>query len=132
MRLLSPHVEIIKNMEDIFYKQLMLFIKKTKYAPKRIFYIRDGVCDNQFQQLLDDELIAIQKACMRIQINYRPPVTLLIVQKRHHTIMFSKSNNNSVDNVYNIPTGTVIDTHITRFNEMEYYLCSHNSNEVSY
>ena len=39
-------------------------------------------------QILDRELSAIRKACERLEVGYHPPVTFIVVQKRHHTRLF--------------------------------------------
>lgn len=34
------------------------------------------------------ELIAIRKACISLEEDYRPGITYIVVQKRHHTRLF--------------------------------------------
>lgn len=131
-RLQSPKVEIIQDLEDIIHKQLLKFKEKTCSVPKKLFYFRDGVSEGQFLQLLDSELVAIRRACLRLNINYKPSITFVVVQKRHHTRMFPK-NHCDMDGKYNnVPSGTVIDTQITHPTELDFYLCSHASIQVSY
>ena len=81
-RLQSPKVEIIKDLEDIVHKQLLKYKEKTKIVPKKIFYFRDGVSEGQFLQLLEFELIAIRRACLRLNINHKPKHTQHIVHFR--------------------------------------------------
>jgi len=131
-RLQSPKVEIIQDLEDIVHIQLLKFKEKTKVIPKKIFYFRDGVSEGQFLQLLEYELIAIRRACLRLNINYKPSVTFLVVQKRHHTRMFPKFSNDMDGKFGNVPSGTIIDTQITHPTELDFYLCSHASIQVSY
>lgn len=126
-RLQSPKVEIIKDLEDIVHKQLLKYKEKTKIVPKKIFYFRDGVSEGQFLQLLEFELIAIRRACLRLNINYKPSVTFLVIQKRHHTRMFPKYNCDMDGKFANVPSGTIIDTQITHPTELDFYLCSHAS-----
>lgn len=126
-RLQSPKVEIIQDLEDIVHIQLLKFKEKTKVIPKKIFYFRDGVSEGQFLQLLEYELIAIRRACLRLNINYKPSVTFLVVQKRHHTRMFPKCSIDMDGKFGNVPSGTIIDTQITHPTELDFYLCSHAS-----
>jgi len=49
---------------------------------------RDGVSEGQFSHVLLHEMDAIRKACASMQRDYLPPVTFVIVQKRHHTRLF--------------------------------------------
>jgi len=131
-RLQAPRVEIIQDLENIIHLQLIKFKNKTKTVPKKIFYFRDGVSDGQFLQLLKDELVAIRRACLRLHINYKPPVTFMVVQKRHHTRMFPKFTHDMDGKFGNVISGTVVDTQITHPTEMDFYLCSHSSIQVSY
>jgi eukaryotic translation initiation factor 2C len=126
-RLQSPKVEIIQDLEDIVHKQLLKFKEMAKSVPKKILYFRDGVSDGQFIQLLENELTAIRRACLRLNINYKPAVTFLVVQKRHHTRMFPKFNIDMDGKFSNVPSGTIVDTQITHPTELDFYLCSHAS-----
>ncbi|KAF0766388.1 protein argonaute-2-like [Aphis craccivora] len=126
-RLQAPGEEIIQDLEDIIHTQLLKFKDKTNTMPKKIFYFRDGVNEGQFQQLLEFELVAIRRACLRLHINYQPPMTLLIVQKQHHTRMFPKFNNDMDGKFSNITPGMIVDTQITHPTELDFYLCSHPS-----
>ncbi|KAJ8625613.1 hypothetical protein MRB53_034143 [Persea americana] len=91
------------------------------------FVIRDGVSEGQFYQVLLYELDAIRRACESLEPNYQPPVTFVVVQKRHHTRLFANnhSDRHSVDKSGNILPGTVVDTKICHPTEFDFYLCSH-------
>ncbi|XP_058774714.1 protein argonaute 10-like [Vicia villosa] len=69
--------------------------------------IRDGVSEGQFYQVLLYELDAIRKACASLEPNYQPPVTFIIVQKRHHTRLFPNNHRdrNNTDKSRNILPG---------------------------
>ncbi|VVC24908.1 Hypothetical protein CINCED_3A021441 [Cinara cedri] len=126
-RLQSPKVEIIQDLEDIVHKQLLKYKEKTNTVPKKIFYFRDGVSEGQFLQLLDYELVAIRRACLRLNIKYQPSITFLVVQKRHHTRIFPRHPKDMDGKFQNVPSGTIIDTQITHPTEVDFYLCSHAS-----
>ncbi|KAK1295614.1 Protein argonaute 1B [Acorus calamus] len=89
--------------------------------------IKDGVSEGQFYQVLLYELDAIRKACASLESNYQPPVTFVVVQKRHHTRLFANNHrdNRSVDKSGNILPGTVVDSKICHPTEFDFYLCSH-------
>ncbi|KAH1201973.1 Protein argonaute PNH1 [Glycine max] len=89
--------------------------------------IRDGVSEGQFYQVLLYELDAIRKACASLEPSYQPPVTFVVVQKRHHTRLFSNNHDdrNSTDKSGNILPGTVVDSKICHPTEFDFYLCSH-------
>ncbi|RLM86725.1 hypothetical protein C2845_PM04G04760 [Panicum miliaceum] len=89
--------------------------------------IRDGVSEGQFSHVLLHEMDAIRKACASMQRDYLPPVTFVIVQKRHHTRLFPEvhGSRDLTDKSGNILPGTVVDTSICHPNEFDFYLCSH-------
>ncbi|XP_076930314.1 protein argonaute 1-like [Bidens hawaiensis] len=109
-------------------KELLIsFRRSTGQKPQRIIFYRDGVSEGQFYQVLLYELDAIRKACASLEPNYQPPVTFVVVQKRHHTRLFANNHNDrrSVDRSGNILPGTVVDSKICHPTEFDFYLCSH-------
>ncbi|KAK8581733.1 hypothetical protein V6N12_071942 [Hibiscus sabdariffa] len=94
--------------------------------------IRDGVSEGQFYQVLFYELDAIRKACASLEPTYQPPVTFIVVQKRHHTRLFANnhSDRSSTDKSGNILPGTVVDSKICHPTEFDFYLCSHAGIQV--
>ncbi|KAJ6837078.1 protein argonaute 1A-like [Iris pallida] len=109
-------------------KELLIsFRRATGQKPQRIIFYRDGVSEGQFSQVLLYELDAIRKACDSLEPDYQPPVTFVVVQKRHHTRLFANNHadHNSVDKSGNILPGTVVDSKICHPTEFDFYLCSH-------
>ncbi|KAG6752793.1 hypothetical protein POTOM_042831 [Populus tomentosa] len=109
-------------------KELLIsFRRATGQKPQRIIFYRDGVSEGQFYQVLLYELDAIRKACASLEPNYQPPVTFVVVQKRHHTRLFANDHRdrNAVDRSGNILPGTVVDSKICHPTEFDFYLCSH-------
>ncbi|XP_029122938.1 protein argonaute 10 [Elaeis guineensis] len=106
---------------------LISFRKATGQKPLRIIFYRDGVSEGQFYQVLLYELDAIRKACASLEPNYQPPVTFVVVQKRHHTRLFANNHKDraSTDRSGNILPGTVVDSKICHPTEFDFYLCSH-------
>ncbi|POO02072.1 Exonuclease/helicase-like [Trema orientale] len=106
---------------------LISFRKATGQKPLRIIFYRDGVSEGQFYQVLLYELDAIRKACASLEPNYQPPVTFIVVQKRHHTRLFANNHRDrsSTDKSGNILPGTVVDSKICHPTEFDFYLCSH-------
>lgn len=69
-----------------------MFYKSTGgYKPHRIILYRDGVSEGQFLHVLQHELTAIREACIKIEGDYRPGITFIVVQKRHHTRYLANS-----------------------------------------
>ncbi|XP_031493653.1 protein argonaute 10-like [Nymphaea colorata] len=106
---------------------LISFRKATGQKPLRIIFYRDGVSEGQFYQVLLYELDAIRKACASLEPNYQPPVTFVVIQKRHHTRLFASNHKDrgSMEKSGNILPGTVVDSKICHPSEFDFYLCSH-------
>ncbi|KAJ4477407.1 argonaute-like protein [Lentinula aciculospora] len=123
--------EIIEDLETMAKNTLTMYIgyrsniekKGTQMAPpKRIIFYRDGVSEGQFKQVLDQELVALKKACASLNIN--PKITFIVVGKRHH-IRFFPTNPKDADDSGNCPAGTVVDREIGHPTDLDFYLQSH-------
>ncbi|WVZ60888.1 hypothetical protein U9M48_010848 [Paspalum notatum var. saurae] len=106
---------------------LIAFRRKTNRKPERIIFYRDGVSEGQFSHVLLHEMDAIRKACASLEEGYLPPVTFVVVQKRHHTRLFPEvhGRRDMTDKSGNILPGTVVDQKICHPTEFDFYLCSH-------
>ncbi|XP_045087221.1 protein argonaute 1B-like [Aegilops tauschii subsp. strangulata] len=51
--------------------------------------IKDVVSKEKLNQVLEHELSAIKKACASVDPIYNPQVTIIMVQRRHHTRLFT-------------------------------------------
>lgn len=110
-----------------------MFYKSTGgYKPHRIILYRDGVSEGQFLQVLQHELVAIREACLKLEFEYRPGITFIVVQKRHHTRLFCADKKEQSGKSGNIPAGTTVDVCITHPTEFDFYLCSHQGIQVIY
>uniref|UniRef100_A0ACD5XDA3 Uncharacterized protein n=1 Tax=Avena sativa TaxID=4498 RepID=A0ACD5XDA3_AVESA len=106
---------------------LIAFRRKTGRRPERILFYRDGVSEGQFSHVLLHEMDALRKACASLEEGYLPPVTFVVVQKRHHTRLFPEvhGKREMTDKSGNILPGTVVDLMICHPTEFDFYLCSH-------
>ncbi|KAK9175700.1 hypothetical protein WN944_027707 [Citrus x changshan-huyou] len=106
---------------------LIAFKRSTNRKPESIIFYRDGVSEGQFSQVLLHEMNAIRLACASLEEGYAPPVTFVVVQKRHHTRLFPAEDNKRdlTDRSGNILPGTVVDTQICHPTEFDFYLNSH-------
>ena len=60
-------VEEIVDMQDITKQLLVNFFQRTKgRKPHKIIYYRDGVSEGQFEDILNLEMTAIQRACKEL------------------------------------------------------------------
>uniref|UniRef100_A0A804RNZ4 Piwi domain-containing protein n=3 Tax=Zea mays TaxID=4577 RepID=A0A804RNZ4_MAIZE len=119
--------EIIQNLGGMIRELMISFYKRTGKKPKRIIFYRDGISEGQFNHVLLLEMDAIRKACASLEDGYLPPVTFVVIQKRHHTRLFPgvHGRRDVTDRSGNILPGTVVDTEICHPREFDFYLCSH-------
>jgi len=126
VRVQAHRVEIIQELSAMVKDHLMMFYKSTGgYKPHRVIMYRDGVSEGQFLQVLQHELTAIREACIKLEPDYKPGITFIVVQKRHHTRLFCADLKEQSGRSGNIPAGTTVDIGITHPTEFDFYLCSH-------
>ncbi|XP_033125721.1 protein argonaute-2-like [Anneissia japonica] len=117
--------EVIEDLSGMVRELLIKFREASNVPPKKIIMYRDGVSEGQFQQVLDHELIEIRKACMSLSENYKPGITFITVQKRHHTRLFCVNKQDECGRGRNVPAGTIVDKDITHPVNWDFFLCSH-------
>ncbi|KAL3659245.1 hypothetical protein V7S43_015823 [Phytophthora oleae] len=124
IRAQGHRVEQIINLKDMVVELLKQFYRQTRGKPDRIVFYRDGVSEGQFHMVLNYEVTAIREACQKLEKDYLPPITFVIVQKRHNTRLFPDKPQDA-DRSGNVKAGTVVDTGICHPIENDFYLMSH-------
>lgn len=119
--------EIIADLKAMAKEHLIEFKRCTREKPVKIIFYRDGVSDGQFESVRQDEMAALQGACLELQRDgsYQPKITFIVVQKRHHTRFFPTRKEDAIGKGCNVPPGTTVDTEITHSTQHDFYLCSH-------
>ena len=64
-------------------------------------------------------------ACKELQDDYEPPLTFVVVQKRHQVRFKPLNDAEGQGRLKNIPAGTVIEDTVTHPVNFDYFLCSH-------
>ncbi|KAL0851048.1 hypothetical protein ABMA28_006939 [Loxostege sticticalis] len=122
----SCRQEIVHEMSSMVQELLIMFYKSTGgFKPHRIIMYRDGISEGQFIHVLQHELTAVREACIKLEAEYKPGITFIVVQKRHHTRLFCADKKEQSGKSGNIPAGTTVDLGITHPTEFDFYLCSH-------
>uniref|UniRef100_U9UWV0 Piwi-domain-containing protein n=1 Tax=Rhizophagus irregularis (strain DAOM 181602 / DAOM 197198 / MUCL 43194) TaxID=747089 RepID=U9UWV0_RHIID len=124
IRVQSGRTDIIADLGNMAKELLKTFYQSCGRKPERILFYRDGVSEGQFSQVLRGEVDALRAACASLEPGYRPTITFVIVQKRHHTIFFPLDKRDA-DRTGNCLPGTVIESTITHPFEFDFYLQSH-------
>ncbi|RGB28543.1 Piwi domain-containing protein [Rhizophagus diaphanus] len=124
IRVQTGRTEIIADLANMTKELLKTFYQTCGRKPERILFYRDGVSEGQFDQVLNGEIKAVRAACMSLDESYKPSITFVVVQKRHHTRFFPLDKRDS-DRTGNCLPGTVIESGITHPYEFDFYLQSH-------
>ncbi|KAG8895019.1 hypothetical protein FRC00_008127 [Tulasnella sp. 408] len=118
--------EMIQDLEGMV-SQIIVEYKKANPGKKpftSVLYFRDGVAENQFKTVIEEELPRIRSACAKAGIKGGIKLTCVVVGKRHHYRLFPVDPS-SADRTGNAPPGTVIDSVITSSVESDFYLQPH-------
>jgi hypothetical protein len=122
-------VEMIQDAHRMTSALLKQFVNATRRLPEQIIYLRDGVSDGQFSQVIETELPAIRKAADEVTNNKRLKITVIIVKKRHHTRFFplptGGGHAGGGRDAGNVKPGTVVDTAVVH--PIEFDFCTFSS-----
>ncbi|PKK68178.1 Piwi-domain-containing protein [Rhizophagus irregularis] len=124
IRVQCGRTELIADLANMVKELLKTFYQTCGLKPKKILFYRNGVSKSQFMYVLESELAAIKAACQSLEADYRPTITFVVIQKRHHTRFFPIEKKNA-DKSGNCLPGTVVDMDITHPFEFDFYLLSH-------
>ncbi|RGB37298.1 Piwi domain-containing protein [Rhizophagus diaphanus] len=114
--------EIITDLANMVKELLKTFYQICGRNPKKILFYRNGVSESQFMKVRECELTAIKDACQSLEAKFKPTITFVVVQKRHHTRFFPIQGADRTGNCF---PGTVVDMNITHPLEFDFYLLSH-------
>lgn len=136
VRVQLGRTEIISDMRGMMRELLEGYQKRNKdRLPQHIIFYRDGVSDGMFRQLVDSEINDMRHACQDIEyqynITYKPNITVVVVQKRHHTKFVCEDLKNQIGKGLNVPSGTTVDKMIVHPTDYDFYLCSQESLQVN-
>ncbi|VVC97671.1 unnamed protein product, partial [Leptidea sinapis] len=107
VRVQQHRQEIVHELSSMVQELLIMFYKSTGgFKPHRIIMYRDGISEGQFIHVLQHELTAVREACIKLEAEYKPGITFIVVQKRHHTRLFCADKKEQSGKSGNIPAGT--------------------------
>jgi hypothetical protein len=112
IRVQKGRQEVIQDLQSMIIELLKTFYQTCGAKPERICFYRDGVSEGQFSDVLRIEMEAIRGACSTLEATYRPTITYIVVQKRHHARFFPIRKEDS-DKSGNVLPGTVVESGIT-------------------
>ncbi|CAG8590138.1 4980_t:CDS:2 [Paraglomus occultum] len=119
--------ETILTMDQMLYDILKDYRERNNLLPKKIIMFRDGLSESQFESCaLADELPGMRAACKKMRADYEPPITYIVVGKRHHT-RFYPMKQEDTDRKGNCKPGLLVERTITHPYLFDFFLQSHSS-----
>ncbi|KAL4105440.1 hypothetical protein PRIC1_003504 [Phytophthora ramorum] len=115
----------IQQLPSMLRELFLAYYDNTKRKPEHVIYYRDGVSEGQMFDILQTEMRALRKAFKMISEDYNPPVTFVVVNKRHHLRAFPV-NQRDADRKGNVMPGTVIDTGVVNPHRFDFFLYGHS------
>ena len=113
-------IETVVSLQEIMKSLITKYKNYRGFPPTTIVIYRDGISEGEFDSVFDAELTSVRYACMELSNAYRPYLTYIVVNKRHHTRFFPMNNSQS-----NVESGTVVDSHqVTNPLTYDFFLCS--------
>ncbi|XP_023209689.1 protein argonaute-2-like isoform X4 [Centruroides sculpturatus] len=120
--------DIVIDLKEMMKEILLEFFKTTKgKKPEKIIIFRDGISEGEYQNVMEYEMRKIRNACkeMAQEETYEPPITFIVIDKRHHTRLLPTDPRDGVGRPGNVPPGTIVDTNIVHPFFYDFFLCSH-------
>ena len=115
--------ETIADVEGMATVLISEFRRQTNVIPKRVIYLRDGVAEGQYADIVRVELEGIRNAAQKVSQGRTVAITVIIVRKRHHTRLFPATQKEG-DKNGNVLPGTVVDQGITHSIEFDFCVSS--------
>lgn len=114
--------EVVMDLKAMVLNHLQSYQENRKALPEKIIVYRDGVGEGQFKDLKAKEVNDIRSACQAMGRKFNPPLTYIVVQKRHHT-RFQPLRGDKPQK-FNVPPGTTVQETITHPEHDNFFLCS--------
>ncbi|XP_029162775.1 piwi-like protein Ago3 [Nylanderia fulva] len=112
--------ELVDMLQVCLASAIAAYHKHNNCNPDRIIIYRDGVGDGDLDYVEKYEVKQLMMTFNRIAPNYKPQLSVVIVQKRINTRLFIRDRGNR--NLENPAAGTVVDSFITRRNYCDFFL----------
>lgn len=116
-------VEMISptNMHNMFGQLVQHWKVNHSGPPAHLIYLRDGVSEGQFSQVMDVEIAEIRRFFKNKGVP-APKFTVIVATKRHHIRLFPPSGG---DRNMNPLPGTLVEKEVTHPFMWDFYLNSH-------
>jgi eukaryotic translation initiation factor 2C len=114
-------------------ERVIAYFAHNNRIPAHILFYRDGVSESQFGMVKLEEVPLIRQGCNNAGLrchagpDWCPPITLLVVGKRHHSRFYPINPGPPRTPTANFWSGLVVDRTVTSPERADFYLQSHDS-----
>lgn len=123
---IQDKTHLILDIEKFTVEALKQFHECTKgKKPEAVIYYRDGLGEGQYNDAVKYEVTKIRSAFRQMGDDYRPGLTMLSVQRRHHVKFFCQEEKDTTGKQKNVQAGTCIDHGPVSDNFFEFYMYAH-------
>lgn len=133
IRIQTARQEMVVDLEGMLKVRLGLWktLGNHQSFPENLLIYRDGVSEDQYLKVLDEELPQLIRACRELYPapdtkRQLPRITIIIVGKRHYTRFFPSAEGEA-DKRSNPKNGTVVDRGLTESRNWDFFLQSHSA-----
>lgn len=125
-RLQQSRFGIVADLKDLMVEGLKSFYRRTNKKPEKVVIYRNGGSEGELQKIAKYEVPAIKAAFAQLgkDNTYNPGLTVIVVNKMHHTRFFASNEKDRVGKSQNVPAGTCVDTNITSKSLCDWYITS--------
>ncbi|KAI1385411.1 Piwi-domain-containing protein [Hypoxylon trugodes] len=114
------------TMHSLLPRLARAWSNTNRVQPQHIYFLRDGVSEGQFQDVLDTEVAEMKRVFREQSGGSVPKFTVIIATKRHHVRFFPKpGDKETADRNGNPLPGTLVERDVTHPQHFDFYLCSH-------
>ncbi|MCJ1404423.1 hypothetical protein MMC11_007648 [Xylographa trunciseda] len=130
----GSRVEMVQKLPAMVKSRLLIWrARNNQTLPKRIIVYRDGVSEDQYKTVLEEEWRADVIGELVFKDTYGhpknwPKVSIIIVGKRHHTRFFpTRAEDKSTTGKGNPKNGLVVDRGVTSGHLWDFFLQPHDA-----
>ncbi|XP_055936429.1 piwi-like protein Ago3 [Argiope bruennichi] len=119
-----PGQEFADSLKMLFISALRKHFEVNHRLPEKIILFRDGVSDGQLDVVSKYEAEQLKSCFPHFSADYAPSLTVVVVQKRINTRIYTVEHENNRKILKNPLPGTILDHSITRKKWYDFFLVS--------
>ncbi|CAL1300079.1 unnamed protein product [Larinioides sclopetarius] len=120
----KPGQEFGDSLKMLFISALRKYFEVNHRLPEKIILYRDGVGDGQLDVVKNYETEQLRSCFNHFAADYTPSLSVVVVQKRINTRIYTVEHQNGRKMLKNPAPGTILDHTVTRKSLYDFFLVS--------